>query len=328
MYFESLLNDIMSWLGKNWPSFLLLLAGLVACIASFFSNKQDQEQKDSIENFTKQNIKLSEEIKNLSIISNEISERIEKMTEANNILSVENFELAKQNKDLISDVRGLTDQSKELIKKINKQVEYQAAANIITEELEMDFETKSTLSDKDLFKIKIGGISHTNPILYLKKGLNLKLSVEGKEHIFVKLGEKNNLLFSFKILDVDGNILVELEENRWRPNKNLISKYNYDKTGFEVFNNKGQIIISLDIISNDLVVIQGIFASKESDVVLFYGNGRTTTIPMKNSERAKKLSAKQGKSYEEIFNDAIKMVEVKQLFEYTGKDWLHKRKIY
>lgn len=51
---------------------------------------------------------------------------------------------------------------------------------------------------------------------------------------------------SASIKDLNGNMLVEIKDNKWMIYKKNVGKYNYDTNGFEVYDKAGHISLSLD----------------------------------------------------------------------------------
>ena len=95
-------------------------------------NKRDSDQKDNIERLGKINVNLSEETQKLTIL-------IQQITSSNKQTSDENLLLTQQSKDLIVEVQKLTVETKKLTTKIDERVAYQAAENLQSGELLMDF---------------------------------------------------------------------------------------------------------------------------------------------------------------------------------------------
>ncbi len=116
--------------------------------------------------------------------------------------------------------------------------------------------------------------------------------------------KNNTLLVTMTIYDAQKNLIAEVDSNKWRINKNLVSKFNFDEKGLEIFDNKGRIALSIDILFNNTIQIQGLI---ENDVQVLYltENGALFTTPNEN---------------EGIVN-FLKRDPYRQLFKYTGKKW-------
>ena len=156
----------MNWIAKNWPSVVLLLAGVLASIATYVSSDRDSQQKNLIQDLGEQNIKLSKEIDTLNKINNQIATNTQKIGEDNKKLAEDNIALSKQSNDLITSVEKLTETSKQLITKVDKATAYAAEENKQTGELKMSFGSK--INDNDFVTIRYGGSTIINTVEKLK----------------------------------------------------------------------------------------------------------------------------------------------------------------
>lgn len=290
----------MNWVVKNWAALLLLFAGICACIATFYLSKQDQQQKDAIEKLGIQNLKLSGNIEKLNNLNIEIGENVKEITS-------KNLELTTESKVLIKEVQLLAKQSKELIEKIDATTSNEAAENLQTGELFMQF--KSTFEDDDVITAEIGGTSFGNKVSLIEKGAKL-FQIDGKQLLTVRF-KNQKILLSLNVYDFYGNLIAEIKDNYWRPNKNFTGKFNYDQNGFEVVNNQGNISVNVDFVGNNKIVIQGIFPFRDERSIIIAEKDRFSVGTLPTSEIE--------------FNKLMNGCNIRQLFEYTGKNWLHQR---
>ncbi len=298
----------MNTILKNMPAILLLFAGLIASFATYVSGKDDQKQKDSIEELGKQNIKLSSEIFKLNNLNKNISTRVEEISKINNKLSTENLELNKLSHNLIFEVNLLTTTSKKLIDKIDERAAYQAAENLQTGEINMNF--NSQINENDKVYIIIGGNKFSHTVKALKEKSAKLFSFAGRDPFSISLDKDNRMLFSIEVYDIEGNLIAEIENNNWRPNKNFTGKFNYDDRGFEVIDNKGNVAINFTVSESNKIIIQGIFQFKEIGKIFLCGNNGFNILDMTNIQN---------------FNQEIDGINIAKIFRYTGKNWLHSR---
>ena len=90
------------------------------------------------------------------------------------------------------------------------------------------------------------------------------------------------MLISLKVFDLKGNLIAEVENNFWRPNRNFTGKFNYDDRGFEVIDNQGNIAVNIEFVGNNQIVINGIFPIIKQNLLLFAGRGMET-LPFINT---------------------------------------------
>jgi hypothetical protein len=308
---ELLIIDIMNWL-KNWPSIMLLVAGALASWATYVSSKRDQQQKDNIQKFTEQTVKLGE-------LNAALSNNIQQISTQNNIATEETKKIVESSQLLVSQMSELTKQSQDLIVAINKRAEHEAAVNAPTGEL---FEIKHKFNDNDLIAVSVGGITDQKKVGWYKNGAGV--FVIGKKQPFDLRFENGKLLFSLKVFDVKGNLVAEIENNKWRPNKNFAGKYNYDDLAFEVIDNRGNVAISLEY-SSSIIKIKGIFCFLEEKSIVIAGKS-TTTFPLYRDDDAFVIRDGKRVNYLDALDISIRDADIQPIFEYTGKDYLKKRR--
>lgn len=302
----------MQELIKNWPSILLFIAGLSAAIATYVANKRSEKQQTNIEELGNIN-------KELGTKNKDLTEEVKKLSGLNISISEENKDLTNQSKILIEEVKKLTVSSNVLINKLDKKADKVIAENAITGELEMEFD--ATYSENQKVFIIFGGATMEESI----KGIGPLISVGNLHPLNAKI-RNNKLLISMKVYDMNENLLAEIEDNNWRPNKNFTGKFNYDKKGFEIIDNQGNIAANFDILGPNKIKIQGIFPYKEAGRILIAGDSLLQNPPFGTKEIEDLVLKKTGKKYDIFLKDAIEKGQIKQLFVYTGSNWLHKRK--
>lgn len=311
--------ETMNNIIKNWPIFLVAISSTVAAIATLFMGTQDAKQKDNIENLGKTNFELGIETKKLSKLNNDISTKIEQITKANKETSDENLILTKHSNQLIEKADALTKETQKLITKINERAANEAAENLTTGELRMIFKPKFT----NAVSVKIASNTAINTIESMKRGA--KMFVFGKTDPLSINFDNDKMLISIKVIDLQGKLIAEIENNNWRPNRNFTGKFNYDDTGFEVMDNEGNIALSVDIIGNNQIHVQGIFPLKSEGIIILAGRAMST-IPIKSKRAELDIYQNYHMEYDSYLSNAIENISITQLFEYTGKNWLHKRK--
>lgn len=332
-------TEIMKWIIKYWPSVTLLVVGIIACFASFFSSKQDSEQKDFIQSLGSNNLLLSEQIDSITKINNsigqlntEIAQKIKDLVIENKSLSIDNIELSKQTKKLIQKVDNLTEKSQEIITTIDKRSKYWEEENLLSGELKIDFKLTRTWALEGRI-VKLGNrsfnVSGANVIEAQSRSRvkGYDFNQDNINFLYIRLDVKTmTTLFNKEIYDIDRNLIAEIENNRWRINKNFIGKFNYDEKGVEIIDNQGKIVFSLDIIDSVSIRIQGIFIDRNFNKgILIAGHLSNEIFPIKTPESMAEILDKKKLSYENAFKEAVERVQFKQLFQYTGNNWLHKR---
>ena len=310
-----------NWLGKYWPSILIAVAGILATYGTFISSKKNSDQTDAIEDLGRENNKLAREIQKLEQLNSQVTNEVQTMSRENNKLSQINIELSRRSNQLIDEVRDLTVQSKALIDRIETRGQYEAEVNVKTGE----FIDLGNYEDEETVRVAVGGITTGNSVENWNAGA--KGIFMGNTDLFDIRFVDKKLMLTLNVYDDVGNVVAEIENSKWRPNPNFSGKFNYDDRGFEVINNQGVVAVSVDIVDKKLIVFQGLFPLNNT-VMLVAGMGRTIQVPL--HLKGQQIMGLEGKmvDYHTALQQAIKNVRMRQLFEYTGSDWLHKRKQY
>ena len=302
----------MNFVSKNLPIIFVVIGTIAAVIATAYKNVKDADQTNNIERLTK-------EANKLSTLNKDISIKIQQITSANKQTSDENLALSQKSKELVIEVQKLTIETQKLITKIDERTAYEAAENLQSGELHFDFSQTFT----DVITFKIGGNTFSNPVKNFKMGAKI-FQVAGEDPILIGF-DHNKMLISMRVFDFKGNLIAEIENNFWRPNKNFTGKFNYDDHGFEVIDNEGNIAVSIDIAGVNQLEIQGVFPLKDQKLTIFAGQ-QLRVLSFKNPDIEAKIQAEHHISYDDYLNQILHNLRIRQLFEYTGKNWLHKRK--
>lgn len=281
---------------------LFLALTILTAFCAWYLSTQDSKQKDRIENLGNINKKLTTEVEKLSQINNSIAIENSKLTNHNIILTAEA-------KILIAEVKKLTVVSNELVAKIDTRTEAQSLENALSGELDLIFD--NPLKDSDWLIMRFGTFTSNNPVKWFKKeDPPVFISIGDKDLVpFRVVGDK--LKVNLTIYDLNGNWIAEIVNNFWRRNPNNTSKFNYDKTGFEIVDNRGFIALNVDLISNKEIKCQGYLISRDRGQLFIGGTKGFSTHPI----------PKTIGEVEKYFEQA----QVKQMFKYTGDHWIGKR---
>ena len=114
------------------------------------------------------------------------------------------------------------------------------------------------------------------------------------------------LIINVKIRDENGRELLSIDNNNWFRNPNLISKFNYDNKGLEIVDESGDIVFSIDI-TNDILIIQEVLKNRQQNKICISGIYGTQIIKLTDDYRP-----------------VIKRYIV-PIFDYTGDSWLGQR---
>ncbi|MGN7888405.1 hypothetical protein [Dyadobacter sp. 22481] len=81
--------------------------------------------------------------------------------------------------------------------------------------------------------------------------------------------KSGNLLVSFIVRDKFGEIVAEMTENEWELNEENFYKRNYDDTGLEVIDSKGDVIFQIEL-EKGLIKLQGKLYTRSGGGAAFY----------------------------------------------------------
>lgn len=274
-----------------------IITFIIALITFFLNNEQSKQ-------FTR--------MENVGIQTRDTSIKSLDTIEATKALAQEIKQLQDINNGIVQNIEKLSTASGYILKNIKTTTKEHSEENALSGQLDLGY--SKPFSDNDLLQISFGGYTMGNTFSQVKKW---------KPHLFAFADNRsvdpikfsvvdNKLVVTLKAFDIYGNWIVEIENNNWHRNPNYTGKFNYDNRGFEIVDNKDNISLNLDLLSNNKIKMQGYIPVKEVGLVLIAGTKYSTNLYLARGEEA-------------IIQE-INKVEIRQLFEYTGKNWLHKRK--
>jgi len=121
---------------------------------------------------------------------------------------------------------------------------------------------------------------------------------------------------SGSIYDLYGNLMFQVQDNKWKIIRNSILKYNYDDNGFELYDKAGRIALRIDVRSPNYG--PKIYCSVISPC--------TSTTLIYCAPLNFYLNVPYGtKALDRAFEQLYQSDPIPALFRYTGKDWQHAR---
>lgn len=261
----------------------ILLGGLLMWYTTLMTDKfqkQTRHNQETIENIAN----------NISKVVDEISIKNDKI-ESN---TIENIDISRQLSEILDKVNGLTIQT-----------------NLIASDIKNEQKVKGNLSlrlpKKEYYQVDVGaGNQHyySRDLLLKVKGL-VELNSVFKNIPILNLKLKDNeLLVSTKLYDFNGNVVTEINENKWAVGANIFSK-NWNEHALEIIDNKGNVALQLNL-KNDKIIIRGIIPTRIGIMILTDDDYRMLDYNDKD------LSSK-------LFDYSRK---INRIFEHTGCDYL------
>jgi hypothetical protein len=118
------------------------------------------------------------------------------------------------------------------------------------------------------------------------------------------------------LYDLHGNIMFQVQDNKWKIFRNTILRYNYDANGFELYDKAGRIALSInlrDLNYGPIIYCRVISPCTSTTLEYSSPNFFYTDIPYgtKQSDHA--------------FDSLYHSDPILPLFRYTGRDWQHAR---
>ena len=139
----------------------------------------------------------------------------------------------------------------------------------------------------------------------------------------------SRLWLSADIYDIDGCLAGKIVDNEFVLNTNCQYTWNCDDYGFEIIDSNFDVIFSLDFELPDKLSVQGIFYDEEYFVIVpepVYDVSDTSKSEFKKLVRRGPMAVGVPKGDKATLEKMKK--SLKPLFEYFGKDWFGKRKVY
>ncbi|WP_431216916.1 hypothetical protein ACQ86N_21605 [Puia sp. P3] len=118
------------------------------------------------------------------------------------------------------------------------------------------------------------------------------------------------------IKDLYGNLMVQIQDNKWKVFRNAILKYNYDSLGFELYDKAGRIALSIDVRKFGIgPAVYSSVISPCTDTTLSY------YAPTDFYYRILYGTRELNRAFDQLYRSD----PIPPLFRYTGKDWQHAR---
>ncbi|MFT3705173.1 MAG: hypothetical protein QM802_22595 [Agriterribacter sp.] len=119
--------------------------------------------------------------------------------------------------------------------------------------------------------------------------------------------EQYRILLKGKIVDLEENIIMEIQENKWRVNKAFLGKFNFDDKGMEIFDTKGRVIFSINLSSDNTITFRGLITTAQNpDLVIVSSDNGFHLF----ESREKKVR-----------DSLLTTIYTKPLFKYLGNKW-------
>lgn len=125
-----------------------------------------------------------------------------------------------------------------------------------------------------------------------------------------------NFLVSANVYDLHGDLVFQVNDNKWRIFRDDVRKYNYDAKGFEVYDKSDQIVMSIDfrpILGEPAVVVQAVLPCTASILGYYPSTNFLSNIPYGTP------------ALNRAFDHLYDSIPIQPMFRYTGKDWQHSR---
>lgn len=282
-----------------------LIFGFFICLFTLYMSLSNQKQTDRIDDNVKYTKDLSEEVRKLQTVNKQISENIRFKVDSNNIFITETNKLATV-------IEEISKKSREVSIEINERTGNQFAEIALTGKL--NFKNPYELRNTDSITFQYGSTTMVQTISELTdiNGPHKNIVLGNKELVKVNY-LTNHILINTTVYDLSGNWVLEIVNNYWRRNPNYTGKFNYDENGFEIIDNRGYVVLSLDMKGKDRINLQGYVLSREAGILFVFGKTAMTWLSLGD------------KTPMTEFNNTFRDAGVKQIFTYTGENWLHER---
>ena len=237
--------------------FSVIFTGGLAINAHLSENKKEKELKSKTEE--------------IIMLQKKLAEKSEETIQKQNDLILEQKENKIISKDILK-LQGELDSNTTAISEITKEISKVSTntnqiSNIIKNEQQEKGVLKLEAKDYDSYRLDLGGaaaeVSSTEEIPTRDMKINgIPFSVA----LF-----KKKLLLTTQLYDMHGNLLFQIKNGSWSVKKDRIFSLNYDKYGLEIMNNRGHIVLQIELEKNKILV-SGVFFLEDSVVLISRGN--------------------------------------------------------
>jgi hypothetical protein len=179
-------------------------------------------------------------------------------------------------------------------------------------------------ANSEFFKVRIGGFTVNCTKNDLESGINIASLIANCNGDSMPVSIKllnGKILLNSKFYNLDDEIVGEIIDNNWAVNSNSLFMRNYDDNAIEVIDNYDVVVMQVRMEANS-IIINGIVHC-----------GNLIFICNENSSYNLDKSPGAQKHWKEMTGETLKDQYIKngrkieRIFEYTGENWLGKRKI-
>lgn len=245
--------------------------------------------------FQKQSTGNQETIK---AIADDISKVVDEINLKNDKIESninENINISKQLSDILGKVNDLTEKT-----------------NLIASDIKNEQKVKGNLSlilpKKESYQVEIGGAGnqfyYSRNELQKEEGFNAITSKNTNTPILNLKLRNEEFLVTTKLYDFTGNVVTEINENKWAVGSNIFSK-NWNKDALEIIDNRGNVALQINL-KDDKIIIRGIIPTSSGIMILT--DEDFITLDFNDAELSSKLH-----NYSKKIN---------RIFEHTGSDYL------
>lgn len=288
-------------LGVKISVWISMILGIALAIFCWISSYDDSNQKDRIEALAQKSDSLSTQIVSLTL-------KIDTIVSYDTFLVRQNIGLTDSSAQLTKTVKELTIRANRVMNKMNLKSDQEYA---VSGDFNLSF--SKPITPESEVTLEVGSNTIVNNVKAYKKDVNLRRFCGNINNIdpnfFFRISD-SILLIRTKIFDLNQNLIAEVDHNKWRINKNFVSKFNFDNRGFEVFDNQGRIALNVDVLADNKIAVQGIFVDNSHDGAL-----------VATSEGAEYVGGIKSSNAAVDINEYLKDHPIRQLFEYTGSKW-------
>lgn len=300
IFFKNTVNERTRKLTKwGWASLMfLLVAASISSLSKYYELAQQKEKELEDRKYRDSVALIQDSIREFQI------QQLETLT-----TKLTSFQTISLSND--SGMQNSLAFSLSRLEKLNQIEKRQQDENAFAGNLDFDF--GSQLKDDDKITVKFGTNLLTTTVAQVKNSKRpISFVLAYGRELFTFNIVNNKLTLNLTSFNLNGGFIASIENNIWRRNPNSSAMFNYDKKGFEIIDNYGNIAINVDLISKDTIFVKGYIPMPEQKSINICGDGGCLMIPVQN---------------EQGITNAIRRYTGQRMFEYNTPNWLHKRRV-
>jgi hypothetical protein len=298
---QSQVNENSNSRLKNFAKFFMILAAISTCYNACDSDKKLETISSLTPKIDSATRKLSRNVDSLNDVVISLQRKSNSLDSASYTLEQEIKSIATYTSNISKEAKEINSSALNISKQTNSFVKSESLKNTKTGILKFEL---NNLKPKDSLTLSLGGVNCRYEVKEFQIDPNIgKRCVNSPNQTFSIEIINGEIYLTANVINEKKEVMVEIIKNGWRVNEKTLYKFNYDSKGIEVVDDKDIVRLSIKLLPQNTILIQGLFFLSGDQYFVASENETLFYISLNDKEAR----------------------SVKKQFEYTGENYIGKR---